>query len=744
MEQIKDEGCDDNETKPVTDSNDTEVASEVDFNEILGRVARQTEMLQEMYWSQLQRSSQNETSDQGAQIPGAFMASLTPNDQFQQSMTMMNHPQMMAPQGNQGSYGPNPYMPLFNRSTPFGGPPAQTHMWQYHGPMQSQPSHMIQGMPLSAPNMGYFQQAPIWEAQQGGGTWGRGQGQGRGRGITRGVAPPLGGQPLFRGQLGQQIDQAAPIVSTQTRGQGGRGVMRGSVPPARGQLSNRGQPALRGDSLQRGQSRQSGSQRHSPGHFRVAPRSLSHPDDPCCQCGSNSHQLKHHPNPNTPRGYLQGCPHCNRLDHTLAMCPYHDDFKENEWYYLRECRTGLCPVEDFRDFRAIHRISPNNEIEYSLEMHLPLTPEFALASQYPDEFSFQHPLEGGQLDLQEDPFWTSANPLIPLANLGHFGVANAPARNGVRRYWEMFRGTRHDEFLRLISARIRRPDNNEASTAPLEDLPAEVANFDSTNASVARLSRSIPYRNLPSISAISPSQHQSSRSSSGTKRQPSSSTDPSSQNIGGNESYQASSIKREHKRSSDTNASESNTSTPSTKAFLDGSLVKPYKQENTKDQRNHSSTPVSRKRARERSSSIHSAGSDDSVWSTTALAGGSPGRNRNSKKARYDDVTDASSGHTPARPGSRPIRNSRMTIEDVNGSSQDFSKDGVEAYGGRELSLLTPHMYWKGSFCLACEWDTPLGDLPAAKNYIFLYWSGVCHFVKNLVMYYTSFLVEAV
>ncbi|CZS88404.1 uncharacterized protein RAG0_00152 [Rhynchosporium agropyri] len=170
-------------------------------------------------------------------------------------------------------------------------------------------------------------------------------------------------------------------------------------------------------SPQQGLSGQSLRRELSSVQVQVTQPPQSDPQNFCCQCGSLVHQLKHHPNPNTPEGYLRGCVHCNSLDHRLTTCPHRDMFADNEWYYLRECRTGLCPVEDFRDFKEIHRLDADGRLEYSVETHLPLTPRWALGKKYGKESRFQHPLEGGELELREDPFWSSADLLIDLGGL---------------------------------------------------------------------------------------------------------------------------------------------------------------------------------------------------------------------------------------------------------------------------------------------------------------------------------------
>ncbi|XMA10826.1 hypothetical protein WAI453_003617 [Rhynchosporium graminicola] len=145
-------------------------------------------------------------------------------------------------------------------------------------------------------------------------------------------------------------------------------------------------------SPQQGLSDQSLSRELISVQVQVTQPPQSDPQKLCRQCGSLVHQLKHHPNPNTPEGYLRGCVHCNSLYHRLTTCPHRDMFADNEWYYLRECRTGLCPVEDFRDFREIHRLDADGRLEYSVEMHLPLTPRPAVGKEYGKESRFQHPL----------------------------------------------------------------------------------------------------------------------------------------------------------------------------------------------------------------------------------------------------------------------------------------------------------------------------------------------------------------
>ncbi|KAH7417790.1 hypothetical protein BKA64DRAFT_761404 [Cadophora sp. MPI-SDFR-AT-0126] len=172
--------------------------------------------------------------------------------------------------------------------------------------------------------------------------------------------------------------------------------------------------------------------------------------DPCCQCGSHVHQLKHHPNPNTPQEYLRGCLHCNKLSHPFSKCPHRQDSKRLKWYYLRTCRTGLCPAEDFRDFREISKLDNDEKAQYCVETNLPLTPQFALKHIYPDEKNFQHPLEGGDYVLFEDPFWESGD---PLADLGCFGIEDAPADNREQERWIQYTGLRRYDLWKQVEER---------------------------------------------------------------------------------------------------------------------------------------------------------------------------------------------------------------------------------------------------------------------------------------------------
>lgn len=319
-------------------------SGEVNIGELLNRIFTLKQMPGDMQRLQLQPPPQNGFPNAAGQIPGA---SLTPPQQgygLHQPGMPFGFPQMAMP-WNFG-HNPNP-----------GVGPGQGLPWTYAGSMPPYQQHnMLQNS---------LQQVSDFSS----------------------------------GYVSQLGYSSQSVVAIRTRGTQMRGMnkknMRGSIPSTRGQSlgrgqsSVRGQPSLRGQPTLRGQPLQIRSGGGIQSRVPMSRYPQPDPNDPCCQCGSTVHQLKHHPNPNTSQGYLRGCLYCNKLDHFFASCPFRGNFKGKIWYFLRECRTGLCPTEDFRDFREIHKHVDN--AEYSVEMHLPLTPEFALANLYPEEIAFRHP-----------------------------------------------------------------------------------------------------------------------------------------------------------------------------------------------------------------------------------------------------------------------------------------------------------------------------------------------------------------
>lgn len=227
------------------------------------------------------------------------------------------------------------------------------------------------------------------------------------------------------------------------------------------------------------------------------------PSEPCCQCGSYVHQLKYHPNPNTPQGYLRGCFHCNKLSHSFSKCPYRHDLKKLKWYYLRTCRTGLCPAEDFRDFREIPKLNDDGMGQYSVEMYLPLTPQFALNHPYPDERNFRHPLEGGDFVLFEDPFWESED---PLADLGCFGVKGFSSDDLEQALWTNLTRHRRSVLQKQVEERAKAYIEDEVSPDGLGMVPMN--NLHSTRGTKSDRSSTPPPHQTYSIeNPVRPSSH---------------------------------------------------------------------------------------------------------------------------------------------------------------------------------------------------------------------------------------------
>ncbi|KAG4427471.1 hypothetical protein IFR05_017045, partial [Cadophora sp. M221] len=127
--------------------------------------------------------------------------------------------------------------------------------------------------------------------------------------------------------------------------------------------------------------------------------------------------------------------------------------------------TGLCPAEDYRDFRELNMLLEYGQPAYSVEMHLPLTPEFALANLYPDEIGFRHPLEDGNIELLEDPFWDSGD---PLAGLGRFGDHTPEVDQSDRFMWGRRAGERQYEIRQQIEARGLAAVVDEAQSTEME------------------------------------------------------------------------------------------------------------------------------------------------------------------------------------------------------------------------------------------------------------------------------------
>ena len=228
------------------------------------------------------------------------------------------------------------------------------------------------------------------------------------------------------------------------------------------------------------------------------------PNVPCCQCGSHVHQLKHHPNPNTQHEYLKGCFHCNKLSHSFSKCPYRHDLKKLKWYYLRTCRTGLCPAEDFRDFREIPKLNDDGMGQYSVEMYLPLTPQFAFNHPYPDERNFRHPLEGGDVVLFEDPFWESED---PLADLGCFGVKGLSADDLEQALWANLTRHRRSVLRKQVEERAKAYIEDEVSPDGLGMVPMN--NLHSTRGTKRdRSSTPPPHQNYSIENPVRPSSHE--------------------------------------------------------------------------------------------------------------------------------------------------------------------------------------------------------------------------------------------
>lgn len=144
-----------------------------------------------------------------------------------------------------------------------------------------------------------------------------------------------------------------------------------------------------------------------PSQAAHSPQNGDDSDQFCCVCHSTEHKLADHPNPNTPEGFLRGCPVCNTTAHSLAQCRRvkPQQRQRYRYHYLRKCREGRCPLEYHHDFREV----PNAQGQLTLE-HLPLTPEFALANRYPNEHLFKPKAAGGESELISDSFWASGDP----------------------------------------------------------------------------------------------------------------------------------------------------------------------------------------------------------------------------------------------------------------------------------------------------------------------------------------------
>lgn len=113
---------------------------------------------------------------------------------------------------------------------------------------------------------------------------------------------------------------------------------------------------------------------HGP-RFQKPPRvPVYNSQDPCGNCGNRGHHLKTCPYPNR-HGFIPGCGHCNRTDHSRIDCRHRKIGRNTQdFHYLHLVRDGLCPAEDFRDFRQI----PHPAYGYTLAEGVPLTPDFAL------------------------------------------------------------------------------------------------------------------------------------------------------------------------------------------------------------------------------------------------------------------------------------------------------------------------------------------------------------------------------
>ncbi|PVH73466.1 hypothetical protein DL98DRAFT_607374 [Cadophora sp. DSE1049] len=452
-EEIKNEH-DGRDIGSVSEADQQQSASEeLDFEELLNRIAMQNQIFADMQKSQLQQPAQNGFANpaglQEVPGPGQFI----PPAWVQPGLMRPFHPQQMFLNSPRQFHSFNP-----GHVSHHGFPNQPEYAFRGGRALQMQ-----NGMPAMMPR--YVQQMMP--------SIGGSYTAVRGRGGTQGAAPSRGNHSVLRGRGDIQREEESHRGNHS--GQRGRGAMQ-NVAPSRGNqstLRERGdyQVAESDSSCNHpGQRKQvrAGVQKAGPSfrgpHPRERGRGRSYNQTPtdklwqpnpsglCCQCGSHVHQLKHHPNPNTSQGYLRGCFHCNNLSHSLSKRPYRHDLKSLKWYYLRICRTGLCPAEDFRDFREIPRLDGDDKAQYNVEMNLPLTPQFALEHLYPDEKHFQHPLEGGDIVLFEDLSWESGD---PLADLGCFGVEDAPADNREHERWIHYTSRRRSELQKQVEERGR-------------------------------------------------------------------------------------------------------------------------------------------------------------------------------------------------------------------------------------------------------------------------------------------------